>query len=78
MDRIEFFSRIGHDGVLRLSLPVGVAEADHEVRVIVEPLGEASFVEPPDWAARLKALCGSWQGELERPPQGEYEVRDPR
>jgi hypothetical protein len=76
MERIEVISKIGPDGMLRLALPVGVAEADHDVRVIVEPLGETGFVVPPDWEARLKALCGSWEGEFERAPQGEFEVRD--
>jgi hypothetical protein len=77
MERIEVISKVGSDGMLRLALPVGAAEADHEVRVIVEPLGVAGFVVPPDWEARVRALSGSWEGELERPPQGEFEDRDP-
>jgi hypothetical protein len=30
-----------------------------------------------EWQAWVQAMAGSWEGELERPPQGEYEVREP-
>jgi hypothetical protein len=34
MDRIVLNSRVGSDGTLRISLPPGLAEADHEVREV--------------------------------------------
>jgi hypothetical protein len=32
---------------------------------------------PEEWAAFLDRTAGMWQGEFERPPQGDYEVREP-
>jgi hypothetical protein len=37
MNRIVVHSRVGADGVLQLAVPLGVAEADREVEVTIEP-----------------------------------------
>ena len=37
MTHVEIKSRVGADGVLTISLPLGPSEANREVRVIVEP-----------------------------------------
>ncbi len=29
-----------------------------------------------EWAAWVASMAGAWQGEFERPPQGEYEERE--
>jgi hypothetical protein len=76
MTRIVIESRVGGDGVLHLTLPLGLSEAGQEVRVTVESLS------PPDrsaeaWRQAVLATAGQWQGEFERPPQGEYEQREP-
>jgi hypothetical protein len=31
---------------------------------------------PEEWRAFVDEMAGSWQGDFERPPQGDYEVRD--
>jgi hypothetical protein len=69
-------SKIGRDGVLHLDLPVGAAEADKEVQVTVEALPPASM-SPEDWQKGILATAGKWQGDFERPEQGEYEKREP-
>jgi hypothetical protein len=30
-----------------------------------------------EWKTWVESMAGSWQGEFERPPQGEFEERDP-
>lgn len=76
MNRTVVKSRIGADGVLRVTLPLGAQEADQEVQVTVEPL-TAKAVPDAAWAVWVESMAGSWQGDFERPPQGQAEERDP-
>jgi hypothetical protein len=76
MNRIVVRSRVGSDGSLRLTLPVGPAAADQEVQITVEPVGP-SALSPAEWRRRVLEAAGKWQGEFERPEQGEYEQREP-
>jgi hypothetical protein len=76
MQRLIVKSRVGADGVLRVTVPVGAAEADREVQLIIEPLSSA-VKSRQDYLDFLAATAGAWQGDFERPDQGEYEVRDP-
>ncbi len=45
-------------------------------QVTVEPLGP-SAPSPEEWRRRILDTAGQWQGEFERPEQGEYEQREP-
>jgi hypothetical protein len=78
MNRIVLHSRVGADGVLNLTVPIGAAAADREVQVTIE----ASEPKPQtnsdreEWGQFVLETAGAWQGELERPEQGEYEQRD--
>jgi hypothetical protein len=62
-------SRLDKDGVLKVTLPLGPAEANRDVQVTVEalPASEAAS-SPAQWQAFLDDTAGKWQGELERPP----------
>jgi hypothetical protein len=76
MNRIVVKSRVDSNGILRLTLPVGSADANQEVQVTVEPVGPPAL--PPDaWRQAILETAGKWQGEFERPDQGEYEQREP-
>jgi hypothetical protein len=78
VDRVVLTSRVGVDGVLTLRVPLGVADANRMVRVIVEPV-EVGTTAPPDreaWLKFIASTAGQWQGELERPEQGVYEQRN--
>ncbi len=77
MDRIVVTSRVGSDGTLQLALPVGPAAAGREVRITIEPVGPPAL-SPDEWRRRVLETAGKWQGELERPEQGEYEQRGPQ
>ncbi len=76
MTRVVVTSKVGPDGVLHLTLPLEVADANQEVRVTVEPV-----VRPvptaEEWRRAVLATAGQWQGKFERPPQGELEEREP-
>jgi len=80
MTRIEIQSRVGPDGVLNLSVPVGQAEANRTVKVTVEGVEERESkppMTPEEWKAFIDSTAGCWQGEpFVRPEQGEFEQRD--
>ena len=76
MNPISVKSRVGSDGILQLSLRVGAAEADQEVQITVEPVGPQPL-SPEEWRRRILETAGKWQGEFERPEQGDYEKREP-
>lgn len=75
MGRVEVLSRVGSDGVLRLNVTLPKADAGRDVKIIVEP------AQPPltqeQWRDAVLRTAGKWQGDFERPPQGEYEEREP-
>lgn len=76
MNQVILKSRVGADGVLRVTLPIGVADANSEVRITIDPV----FNQRPtkaEWDRWVDSVAGSWQGPLERPAQGEFEVREP-
>ena len=75
LNRIVMNSKVSSDGTLRLLLPLGLAEADHEVRVIVESAAAQEVTSKEEWETWVDAISGSWQGDFERPPQADYEQR---
>ena len=59
MNRIVLHSRVGTDGVLQLTVPIGVADADRKVEVTIAPLEEkcrrvsarkCSFIRDMGWS----------------------------
>lgn len=78
MDRIVIHSRVGADGVLRLNVPLGTEAADGDVEVTIDPVRTAlqKTADQEEWTQFVLSTAGAWQGDLERPEQGEYEERD--
>jgi|BogFormECP12_OM1_1039635.scaffolds.fasta_scaffold208852_2 hypothetical protein len=77
MTRVVVHSKVGPDGVLHGDVPMGVSKANREVRVIVEEDTAAQKASgQEDWDDFIRRTAGAWQGGLERPPQGELEIRD--
>jgi hypothetical protein len=76
MNRIVVKSKVSSDGVLHLALPVGLEEADKEVQVTVEPVARPAMTQE-EWQTWVASMAGTWEGDFERPPQGEYEEREP-
>jgi hypothetical protein len=68
-------SKVGSDGILHLDLPLGLAEADKEVQVIVEPSRRSMTQE--EWRNFILSTAGKWEGEFELPPKALPEEREP-
>ena len=73
MTRIVLKSKVGADGVLHVAL--GAAEANHDVKVTIEPLASTAE-EQAEYVAWLDSIAGKWQGDFDRMPQGDFEQRD--
>lgn len=81
MYSIKLKKRIGADGVLHLDIPVGITDKEVEIMVIYQPLETPTQLKTPEqrgWMPGFfEEVIGGWVGEpLERPSQGEYEVRE--
>jgi hypothetical protein len=76
MNRVIVKSKVGSDGVLKLTVPLGADEANQDVQITIEPSGSPA-ITPDEWRSWVMETAGEWQGELERPDQGEYEQREP-
>lgn len=76
MNPIVVKSRVAADGILHLDLPMGQASAEKEVQVTVEAIPSTAMSQE-EWKEFVLSTAGKWQGEFERPDQGEYEERDP-
>lgn len=77
MNRTIIKSRVGADGVLNVNVPIGVADANREVQVTIEPAPTPAARSRQEYLDFLQATAGAWQGEFERPEQGVVEVRGP-
>ncbi len=74
MASIVMLSRSGPDSKLHLEIPVGQPDTEFEVEVVVR--SKQPSVSQQDYLAFLQKTAGAWQGEFERPEQGEPEERD--
>ena len=78
MDRMVLHSRVGSDGVLHISVPIGQEEADRDVQVTIDPVR----VGPPvmtqeEWRDFVLKTAGSiTDPSFVRHEQGEYERRE--
>jgi hypothetical protein len=78
MNRIVVTTTVGNDGNLHLDLPLGADEAGKEVQVTVEPIAADKLPTQEEWRAFVVATAGSvTDPTFERPPQGEFEEREP-
>ena len=68
-------SRVGSDGILKLQVPVGIPNSD--VVVIVVPVAPAEkSPEELGWPPGFFEQTAGSIPDLERAPQGNYEVRN--
>jgi predicted DNA-binding antitoxin AbrB/MazE fold protein len=61
-------------GVLKLERPLPLEE--HQ-RVTVHIMPRAERVSQDAWREIVLSTAGKWEGEFERPEQGQYEAREP-
>jgi hypothetical protein len=73
MDAVKFRTHVGSDGILKLEIPVGITNVDYEVVITPRPT-----LSRNEWLAFIDRTAGSLADDpIERPPQGEYDVREP-
>ena len=77
MRRIETIATVTDDGTLMIPVPADVTPGVHAVIVEIDqrPIAPGHRTAT-DWLTFLKETAGAWRGDFERPPQGDYEVRD--
>jgi hypothetical protein len=73
MVTLHLVARVQADGTLELKTPTPLPEGEVEVTLLIQPLN-ASAAEWP--AGYFDRTFGKWEGELERPPQGDFEARE--
>jgi hypothetical protein len=75
-----FIEKDGEDKFRRVFRYVEFDKRHHEdvdwSRITVEPVGPQGQ-SSDEWRQRVLETVGKWQGEVERPEQGEYEPREP-
>jgi hypothetical protein len=75
MTRVEVKSRVGADGVLNVSVPLGPQEANREVIVTVQPA--INGTDPSAWNSFVEQTAGSIDDPtFTRHDQGKYEQRE--
>lgn len=74
MVSVQVKSRVAPDGILELRIPTNLPEGEVEVVLVIQPLSASETGGwPPGFFERT---AGAWKGELDRPPQGEFENRE--
>ncbi len=75
MTHIEVRSRVGPDGLLKLAIPVGMPDANREVRITVEllePTARQPLLAADDWKRSVREMAGSISDPtFKRQEQGE-------
>ena len=85
MQSIKLQVHIGPDGLLKLEMPAGMSNTDVEVLVVVQPLPSSPASSkpnptpeelgwPPGFFEQTEGALAN--DPIERPPQGEFEVRE--
>lgn len=77
---IQFHSRVNEDGVLNLQIDLGRAEAEKDVVITIQPVGNQGDIDSASlsWTEFLERTYGSCASlDLERQDQGDYEEREP-
>ena len=83
MTQIELRTRVGPDGILALSVPLGIDEANREVKVVVEPAEAAVEPTAPSGRDELEPTAGARNGDeegespaREQKPAEDYPIAD--
>lgn len=76
MQSLTLYAHVGKDGILKLETPIGVANTDLEVILIVNPVSQTR--PALEWPANFfTEIIGGWEGNpLIRESQGRYEARN--
>ncbi len=76
MNRIVLHSRVGADGILHITVPMGEGEADREVQVTIDPVASPPMTQE-EWRNFVLTTAGSiTDPSFVRHEQGQYERRE--
>lgn len=76
MNRVVVHSRVGADGILRLTVPMAAVDANRDVQVTIEPVRAAELTQE-EWRQFVLATSGSiTDPSFVRQEQGDYEQRE--
>ncbi|MCA0456622.1 MAG: hypothetical protein LCI00_21795 [Chloroflexi bacterium] len=65
MEAIKVKTHVGHDGILKLELPVGVSNSDLEVIVVVSSqITRDENMDRVEWLAFIESTAGSLADDL--------------
>lgn len=80
MITLQTSARTGSDGILHFDLPIGPADVEYEVIVVLQPknsgISAARTEGSMSWEDFIDKTAGHWEGEFVR-DQGVFEKRDP-
>ena len=76
MVTVDIDSEIGADGMLRIALPASFRNKKVKACISIDPHKSANPDEEKRSKVAVMALFGTWQGELVRGDQGEYQDRE--
>jgi len=77
MKTIRLTSHVGNDGILSLSLPDEMKDQNLEILVVLQPIKKSSTNENGWPLGFFEKTYGAMAHDpIERPPQGEYEIRE--
>lgn len=80
MQSITLHSHVGQDGILKLEVPVGLADVELEVTVIVQPVTSPSPARTPEsrgWPSGFfEQFAGCLPDFPDIEPEGDFEVRE--
>ena len=76
MNRMVIHSRVGADGILHLTVPIGAADADRDVEVTIDPVSPVPMTQE-QWRKFVVSTAGSIADPtFVRHEQGGYEHRE--
>ena len=76
-ETIQALAHTTRDGMLNLSVRVGVVDADVAVTVHVRPVANSGEVDANGWPKDFFERIAGSMPPLERAPQGQFEARLP-
>jgi len=81
MKSMQLKSNVGHDGILRLQLPVDMPNQEIEMVIVIQAVSkkkESRYTPVKNgWPENFfQDVVGSWSGDLDRQQQGIFELRE--
>ena len=76
MSTVVINSQAGSNGVLHLTVPLGLENANQDVQVTVEPVSKQQTLTRQEWSDFIARTAGQWRGDFEKPSLQEFESRD--